>query len=89
MSAEEMTIQREGAQLFRVALSIAQLSELERTLSTQPRDHAGVRLSGIPELRPILSPTGPVGTPPLPSLVPSVFRSAQFSSRRIRIRTGL
>lgn len=61
VSVEEMNIQREGAQLFRVALSLAQLSELERALSDQPRDHAGVRLSGIPELRPCLSPAGPVG----------------------------
>ena len=59
--SEEMTIQKEGAQLFKAALSLAQLSELERALADQPRDHAGVRLSGIPELRPILSPTGPVG----------------------------
>jgi hypothetical protein len=61
VSVEEMTIQEEGAQLFQAALSIAQLSELERTLANQPRDHVGVRLSGIPELRPILSPTVPVG----------------------------
>ena len=46
---------------FQAALSNAQLSELERTLANQPRDHVGVRLSGIPELRPILSPTGPIG----------------------------
>lgn len=62
VSAYEMTIQKEGAHLFKAALSIAQLSELERTLADQPRDQAGVRLSGIPELRPLLSPTGPVGT---------------------------
>lgn len=61
VSVEEMTSQREGAQLFRAALLGAQLSELERTLADQARDHAGVRLSGIPELRPCLSPTGPVG----------------------------
>jgi hypothetical protein len=56
-----MTIQKEGAQLFKAALSIAELSGLECALADQPRDHAGVRLSGIPELRPILSPAGPVG----------------------------
>jgi hypothetical protein len=61
VSVEEMTIQREGAQLFRAALSLAQLSELERALSDQPRGHAGVRLSGIPELCTCLIPTGPVG----------------------------
>ncbi len=57
-----MTIQKEGADLFKAALSCAQSRELERALANQPRDHAGVRLSGIPELRPFLSPTGPVGT---------------------------
>jgi hypothetical protein len=56
-----MTIQKEGAQLFKAALSFAQLSELERALADQPRDHAGVRLSDIPELRPFLRPTGPIG----------------------------
>jgi Phytanoyl-CoA dioxygenase (PhyH) len=70
VSVEEMTIQREGAQLFRAALFGAQLSELERALSDQPRDHAGVRLSGIPELRPCLSSTGPVGHIPASILGP-------------------
>ena len=61
VAVEEMTIQKEGAQLFKAALSFAQLSELERALADQAQDHAGVRHSGIPELRPCLSPTGPVG----------------------------
>lgn len=61
MQAEEMTIGKEGAQLFKAALSTTQLSELESALARQPRDHAGVRLSGIPELRPFLSPAGSVG----------------------------
>ena len=61
VSAEEMTIQKEGAQLFKAALSVGHLRELERALAGQSRDHAGVRLSGIPELRPCLSPTRPVG----------------------------
>lgn len=59
-----MTIQKEGAQLFNAALSITQLSELESVLAAQPRDHAGVRLFGIPELRPILSTASPVGQIP-------------------------
>jgi hypothetical protein len=58
---EEMTCEKEGAQLFKGALSIAQLSELERAIADEPRDPAGVRLSGIPELRSCLGPTGPVG----------------------------
>lgn len=55
-----MTIDKEGAQLFKAALSLRQLSELERALAGQQRHRAGVRLSGIPELRPFLSPTGAV-----------------------------
>src|SRR5438552_18606411 len=66
-AAEEMTIGKEGAQLFKTALSTTQLSELESTLSAQPRDHAGVRLSGIAELRPFLNPAGPIGQ--IPALI--------------------
>jgi hypothetical protein len=62
VGVEDMTIQKEGAQLFEAALSFAQLSELERALADQPQDQAGVRLSGIAGLRPLLSPTGPVAT---------------------------
>ena len=65
-----MTIEREGAQLFKAAISLAQLGELERAVADQPRDHAGVRLSGISELRPLRSPTGPVGTVPVSVLGP-------------------
>jgi hypothetical protein len=36
-SAEEMTIQREGAQLFKAALSVAQLNELERARAGRHR----------------------------------------------------
>ena len=41
------------------------MSALESPLAGQQRDHAGVRLSGIPELRPFLSPAGPVGQVPV------------------------
>jgi hypothetical protein len=62
--SEEPTIDKEGTQLFRAALSMGELSALECVLASQPRDHAGVRLPGIPELRPFLSPTDPVGQIP-------------------------
>lgn len=61
VSVEEMTIQKEGARLFRSALSIRQLRALESRLPSQPRERAGVRLSCIPELRSFLGATGPVG----------------------------
>src|SRR5438093_5346672 len=70
LTAEELTIGKEGAQLFRAVLSRTQLSELESALGTQPRDQAGVRLSGIPELRPLLSAAGPVGKIPASALGP-------------------
>jgi hypothetical protein len=57
---EELTIGKEGAQLFKGALSVAQSRDLERALATPPEDQAGTRLSGIPELRPFLCPAGPV-----------------------------
>jgi len=68
VSAEDMTIQKEGAQLFKAALSTTQLRELEIALAAQPRDHAGVRLFGIPKLRPFLRSTGPVGAVPASAL---------------------
>jgi hypothetical protein len=64
VTAEEMTISKDGAQLFKDALSAPQLSELESALAGQPRDHAGVRLSGLLELRPLLSSAGSVGQIP-------------------------
>jgi hypothetical protein len=64
----KLTLDREGAQLFSAALSATQLFALESTLASQPRDHAGVKLGGIPELRPFLSPAGLVGR--IPASVP-------------------
>lgn len=45
VSSEEMTVENDGAQLFKAALSSAQLRELENVRAAQPKDHAGVRLS--------------------------------------------
>ncbi len=64
MRLKELKLGNEGAQLFRAAISMTQLSDLSSALAAQPRDHAGVRLSGIPDLRPFLSPAGPVGQIP-------------------------
>jgi Phytanoyl-CoA dioxygenase (PhyH) len=70
---EELTIGNEGAQLFPRVLSTTQLEDLGFAFSAQPRDQAGVRLSGIPELRPFLSPAGPVGQVPTSILGPECF----------------
>lgn len=64
VAPEDLTIAEEGAQLFKGGLSLAELTDLEDALSAQPQDAAGVRLSGIPELRPFLVPDGPVGKIP-------------------------
>jgi hypothetical protein len=70
---EEMNIRREGAQRFTSALSIDEMGELGAALSGQPDDQAGVRLFGVPELRPLMSPTGPVGKIPSSVLGPDCF----------------
>jgi hypothetical protein len=70
---EELTVGKDGAQLFRAALSVTQFRDLESALATQPRGHAGVRLSGILELRRFLSPTGAVGHIPVSILGPECF----------------
>jgi hypothetical protein len=40
LTAEELTIDKEGAQLFKAALSTAELHALESSLAGQPRDQA-------------------------------------------------
>lgn len=61
MQLEELTIGKDGAQLFSAALSSPELRKLENALADEPRDQAGVRLHGVLPLRPFLSATGPVG----------------------------
>ena len=46
------------------------MAALESALDAQSQDHAGVRLSGIPKLRPFLRPVGPVGRIPASVLGP-------------------
>jgi hypothetical protein len=70
LTAEERAIDKDGAQLFNAALSIAELHDLESALSGQPRDLAGVRLTGLPELRRFLVPEGSVGKVPASVLGP-------------------
>jgi hypothetical protein len=67
---EELTIGNEGAQLFPALLSTDQLGDLQTVLAARPQDHAGVRLAGIPELRPFLDPAGSVGQIPASVLGP-------------------
>jgi hypothetical protein len=51
LTAEELTIGREGAQLFKAVLSRTQLSELESAPATQPRDQRGrIPTAEIPEV---------------------------------------
>jgi ectoine hydroxylase-related dioxygenase (phytanoyl-CoA dioxygenase family) len=64
VAPEELTITKEGAQLFKAALSTAQSTDLEDALADLPKDHAGVRLKGIPQLHPFLDATGPIGQIP-------------------------
>jgi Phytanoyl-CoA dioxygenase (PhyH) len=64
MHPEDLTLESNGAQLFRAALSASQLFALQCTLAAQPQDQAGVRLSAIPELRPFLNSAGPIGRIP-------------------------
>ena len=58
---DKLTIGTDGAQLFSAELSLSELRDIETALADQPPDHAGVRLHGIPQLSPILAPTGSVG----------------------------
>jgi hypothetical protein len=80
---DELTVAKEGAQLFRGALSMKQLGDLERALAAQPQDHAGVRLFSIPALQPLLNPPGPVGRIPATVLGPKCFpvRAIFFDKR--------
>ena len=61
MRHETLRLGKDGAQLFSAAISTIELRDLEITLATQPRDHAGVRLRNIPQLQPFLAPSGPIG----------------------------
>ena len=73
MQLEKLAIDKEGAQLFNAALSVADLGDLETSLADTPRDRAGVRLHGIPELRPVLAHSGVIGKTAASVLGENVF----------------
>lgn len=60
VDAATLTLAHDGAQVFR-AEALPYLGDLLAILARLPRDRAGVRLGAMPELRPLLAPTGPVG----------------------------
>src|SRR5665213_267158 len=88
--AEEMTVGKEGAQLFRAALSTTQMGEIEGALAAQPRDYAlecgslalknygrsSIQLDRSAKLR-------------LRHSVRNAFHSAQYFLTRAQTRTGL
>ena len=57
----ELTFQRDGAQRYRCALSLVEVETVMTALADIPTDVAGVRLAGIPALRPLLAASGPMG----------------------------
>jgi Phytanoyl-CoA dioxygenase (PhyH) len=59
---QTMTFSRDGAQLFRAALTPSALLSIENAIADLPPDRAGIRLRGIAALRPFLSASGSVGT---------------------------
>jgi hypothetical protein len=60
INADGLTIADHGAQLFRSA-ALDDLSGLLAALADLPAEQAGVRISGLPGLRPYLAPGGSIG----------------------------
>jgi len=56
-----LTYGRDGAELHRAALASAALSQVEQITQALPAERAGIRLTGIAELRPLLAARGAVG----------------------------
>ena len=73
MRLDQLTLQDHGAQLFKAALSAAQLDGLQSALSGQPHGFAGIRLYDLPQLSPFLQADGPVGRIPASVLGPACF----------------
>lgn len=73
MRPDELTIDQDGAQLFKAALSESEVRQLENALSAQPQERAGVRLAGIQDLQPFLGPADPIGQIPAHILGPDCF----------------
>lgn len=55
-----LELSRDGAELFPGA-ALAALSGLFAVLAELPTGQAGIRISGLPNLRPYLASTGPIG----------------------------
>jgi hypothetical protein len=79
INTEDLTIAKEGAQLFKGALSLVALADLGSALADQPQDYAGVRLSGVPRLRPFLVADGPVGKIPASITWHGMYSSARHT----------
>jgi hypothetical protein len=58
---DAMTFARDGALRIRAALDLLDLRRLEDAVANLPPDQAGIRLHGVPELRPLLAPSGAIG----------------------------
>lgn len=58
---DPLTYARDGAQLYAAALDGTALRFIEDTLADVPQGQAGVRLHGVPALRPALAADGAVG----------------------------
>lgn len=61
-SAELLTMDVDGAQLHAGMLDDAALYLIEAATASLPPDRAGLRLHGIPALRPLLAASGPIGS---------------------------
>ena len=60
-AAKPLDFQRHGAEHHRGAIA-SQLSELRTTLAHVPNDRAGVRITGLESLRPLIAATGAIGS---------------------------
>jgi len=60
-TAGGMTLDRDGAELFKAAVNAEALGAIRRLLSGQLTDRAGVRLHGLADLRPFIEVGGPLG----------------------------
>jgi ectoine hydroxylase-related dioxygenase (phytanoyl-CoA dioxygenase family) len=61
VQAEDLELAEHGAQIFRQALTTAQLAALEAVLADVAPDQAGVRLHGLPGLDVLLDATSGIG----------------------------
>ena len=58
---DTMTFAKDGALRIRAALDASDLRRLEDAFANLPPDQAGIRLHGIPALRPLLASSGAIG----------------------------